>query len=911
MMLHREALSMYTRPGVAAALIAAGLISLGARDRASADAALQRAWFDWDRGDYVAALTTYQALLAGPDAAAALEAIALQTGELYRTTELATNGANPEFSPDSRHFAFETGPAVSAGTASGSGRITHVRAAAAPARDVTTLDGGDASFCPDGRRVAFLRVPPSPEITAAQSAVAAAASNAERAPRQQALARLVARTGRIVLRDIASGRDEELDTGDLMKTGITCAAGAVLFAGAADPEAPSMQIYAARAGRSPEAITEGDGFKTPIDIDTSGRVVLFSVARQGPFRAAGAGRGGRGGAPGAGAPGGRGDAPAQPPAPETGGGGGGRGGGGASSFGVVALGGSATIVNGVSPALSRDGRAVAWISRGGTAAGAVEQKVLLAGTADLSSPVEVHKGTERVDAPAVAPDGSRVAFQAMPREDWEIYVVARDGSGERRVTREIQHDLLPKFLGPDRLVGMIGEARHRRSYLYDLSQPAVTRARLFHNNTVRTIAPEYVWTPSADGTKLLVVAERDGDTVSPERGVYLMDLSAKVTLDELKARVASNLAAERALRETGRRLFAPIAAEVAKVTSQASVARVFQHEKALFDFDSKHVSRPGNKLASEYLFKAYASFGYAPEYQWFAARGALGGQSANVIATLKGTVNPELVYVVSSHYDSVAGGPGADDDTSGTAALLEAARILAGHPMPATIVFASFTGEEAGLLGSREYVRRAVESGTKIVGALNNDMIGWSNDHRLDNTIRYSNPGIRDVQHGAAMQFSNLITYDALYYKSTDAAAYYEAFGDIVGGIGSYPVLGNPHYHQPHDLLDGMNHQLIAEVARTTAATLMLLASSPSRLGGLQATASAGGATVRWTPAVESGITGYVVTWGPRDNPTQRTLRVTQPMATLAGAAAGAVVQVKAVNAKGMEGWDWARAVVR
>ena len=47
--------------------------------------------------------------------------------------------------------------------------------------------------------------------------------------------------------------------------------------------------------------------------------------------------------------------------------------------------------------------------------------------------------------------------------------------------------------------------------------------------------------------------------------------------------------------------------------------------------------------------------------------------------------------------------------TSGTAALLETARILAGHPQPATIIFASFTGEEAGLLGSREFVRRAVD----------------------------------------------------------------------------------------------------------------------------------------------------------------------------------------------------------
>jgi hypothetical protein len=210
-----------------------------------------------------------------------------------------------------------------------------------------------------------------------------------------------------------------------------------------------------------------------------------------------------------------------------------------------------------------------------------------------------------------------------------------------------------------------------------------------------------------------------------------------------------------------------------------------------------------------------------------------------VLATLRGTVNPELVYVVSSHYDSVATGPGADDDSSGTAALLEAARILARHPQPATIVFASFTGEESGLLGSREWVRQAVASKVRRRRALNNDMIGWANDQRLDNTIRYSNAGIRDIQHGAAMHFTNLITYDAKYYRGTDAAAYYEVWGDIVGGIGSYPVLGNPHYHQPHDVLETINHQLVTEVAKTTAATLMLLASSPSRLRDLKVEASA------------------------------------------------------------------------
>ena len=94
------------------------------------------------------------------------------------------------------------------------------------------------------------------------------------------------------------------------------------------------------------------------------------------------------------------------------------------------------------------------------------------------------------------------------------------------------------------------------------------------------------------------------------------------------------------------------------------------------------------------------------------------------------------------------------------------------------------------------------------------------NDDRLDNTIRYANAGLRDLQHAAAFQFSDLITYDAHYYKFTDAHSLVDGFGDVVAGIGSYPVLGNPHYHQPHDVLETVSHRLVAEVARTTLASV-------------------------------------------------------------------------------------------
>lgn len=562
------------------------------------------------------------------------------------------------------------------------------------------------------------------------------------------------------------------------------------------------------------------------------------------------------------------------------------------------------IIVGQSPVLSADGKAMVFLKR----AGDTTHVLRLTLDRDASLPWEVLASTtNQVASPAISPDGSRVVYQQMLAYDWELFVVRHRSEGPIRLTREIQHNLMPRFLDNRRVLAMMGEGRHRRSYIYDTD--SLTYERLFHNNTVRTIAPEYEWVPSPDATRVLVVAERDGDTVTPHRHLWLVDLRHEVSVAELRERIADNLAAEIALRAEGSRRFAPIADAVRAAVAEVSTDRIYRYEKALFDFDSKHVTQPGNVLAREFLMKQYTSFGLQTKFQPFEARAGMDRApvpTANVLAVLPGTENPELVYVVSSHFDSRAEGPGADDNTSGTAALLEAARVLSTRPQPATIIFASFTGEESGLLGSREFVRQAKADGLKLVGALNNDMLGWSNDNRLDNTIRYSNAGIRDLQHAAAFLFTNMITYDAFYYKSTDAAAFYDGYGDIVGGIGSYPVLGNPHYHQPHDVLEVENHQLIAEASKTTIASLIMLASSPSRIAGL----AVNGTTATWTPSPEKGVTKYLVRYGPADAPERWSVEVTEARAVLPNLRAGMTVAVKAVNSRGLEGWDWARVNV-
>ncbi len=835
---------------LALALVLAAPASSRAQNRPAADpvaAAMDSVNDQWAVGDYPAALERLDALLASPDGSRALAPAALLTGELYRTDSLAADGREVRWSPDGRLAAYATGAADTLRTVlveAGSGRRTGIA-------------GRGLVFSPSGTEAAYLAVTGAPAIARARAqadaAVAARDINAVRRARAE-VARLESEAARILVRDLRNGREREVAAPGLARQAVAWAAdGKTLYlVGGPVAEPGRTSIYAIAGRAAPVPVVETPGLRTSLHAAPGGRFLVLIESAAVTVRDLSDGT--------------------------------------TRSFHARAYSASA------------DGSTIAFVQRdSGTSVLTVLR------LAPGAEPAVVLRTARPLDNPSLSADGSQIVWQQMPRENWEVYVAAADGSGLRRLTHDVQHDIFPRFLDAGRVLAVKGEARHRRSYLYDVKTGAQTR--LFHNNTVRTVSAEYEWAASPDGTKVLVVAERDGDTISPERSVYLTDLTREVTLAELRARVRTGLAAERGLRARGQATFAPIEARVREAVDAVSAHRIHGYGSDLFSLDSKFITQPGNAKAIEYLAGRLREFGYEPELQWFEPRP--GVRSANVIARLAGTRDPALVYVVSSHFDSVEEGPGSDDNSSGTSALLEAARVLASRPQAATIEFAFFTGEEAGLLGSREFVRRAVAGGKRIVGALNNDMIGFMNDERLDNTIRYSNDGLRDLQHAAAFRFTRLVTYDARYYKNTDAHAYYEKYGDIVGGIGSYPILANPHYHQSHDVLETVSQHLIAEVSRTTVASIMAMASMPSRLKGLEVTPGPRGAAATWEPAAESGITGYRVTWGPTSDPGRETLTVAEPRAELRGAGAGTVVAVKAIGAGGMEGWDWVRVTMK
>ena len=133
----------------------------------------------------------------------------------------------------------------------------------------------------------------------------------------------------------------------------------------------------------------------------------------------------------------------------------------------------------------------------------------------------------------------------------------------------------------------------------------------------------------------------------------------------------------------------------------------------------------------------------------------------NVVATLKGTdPNDKRIFLISGHLDnmrssptdSTGDAPGANDDGSGSAAVLECARIMSKHSFPATIIFVTVSGEEQGLLGAYYMARKARKDGWNIEADLNNDIMGSNNSSEtkiVDNTrIRVFSEGLSVLDTG-------------------------------------------------------------------------------------------------------------------------------------------------------------------
>ena len=143
---------------------------------------------------------------------------------------------------------------------------------------------------------------------------------------------------------------------------------------------------------------------------------------------------------------------------------------------------------------------------------------------------------------------------------------------------------------------------------------------------------------------------------------------------------------------------------------------------------SRHKLQPGNDKAADYIKERLEYYGLTAYDQWWTSTGR------NVYAVQPGTDFPNQYYIICAHYDDMPSGttaPGADDNASGTAAVLEAARLLSQYTFPFTVMYALWDEEEQGLIGSNYFAGQAQTAGDSILGVLNLDMIAY--DGNSDN----------------------------------------------------------------------------------------------------------------------------------------------------------------------------------
>ncbi len=241
-----------------------------------------------------------------------------------------------------------------------------------------------------------------------------------------------------------------------------------------------------------------------------------------------------------------------------------------------------------------------------------------------------------------------------------------------------------------------------------------------------------------------------------------------------------------------------------------------------FTIESRFYDNATNAIAAQWIYEQFESLGLQTEYQYF---GSLG---ENVVATITGTTYPDQQYIICAHYDDVpwAGiAPGADDNASGTVAVLEAARLLANMNPLYTVKFIAFDEEEIGLVGSFHYADLAAAAGDNILGVLNLDMIGYDSDDDNELSIAVNTQSLPFSHYftSAIEIYEPSLNYNFISTTSSDHSPFWVNDYQAILAIEDWEDF-NAYYHTPDDLLSNMNVPYFLKMVRASVATFASLA---------------------------------------------------------------------------------------
>ncbi len=268
---------------------------------------------------------------------------------------------------------------------------------------------------------------------------------------------------------------------------------------------------------------------------------------------------------------------------------------------------------------------------------------------------------------------------------------------------------------------------------------------------------------------------------------------------------------------------------VGLVTTSSLTATV----QSLQDFQTRYASTTNCESAGEALFATFSALSLDEVgFETFTFSG--GYTSRNIVAEKTGETFPDDIYIICAHYDSTSPSatrltlaPGADDNASGTAAVVEAARILAPYDLDYTVRFIAFSAEEWGLWGSRAYAAAARSAGERIRGVINLDMIAYANAMPEDLQIIVNPPSewMADLYLAAAAGYGPLgatKTVDASFVYS-DHSPFWDNNYPALLAIEDEP-LTNPYYHRTTDTLDKLQTDFFTSATRASLGLLAELA---------------------------------------------------------------------------------------
>ncbi|WP_304344416.1 M20/M25/M40 family metallo-hydrolase [Chryseobacterium koreense] len=263
----------------------------------------------------------------------------------------------------------------------------------------------------------------------------------------------------------------------------------------------------------------------------------------------------------------------------------------------------------------------------------------------------------------------------------------------------------------------------------------------------------------------------------------------------------------------------------------------------LTEFAALGIKRTGtanNNSAFDWLKSKYLSFGYGIDQISENAFNYNGNTSKNLIVTKTGTLYPNTFVIVCGHYDTI-GGPGVNDNGSGTAIILEMARILKNIPTEYSIKFINFSGEEQGLLGSQHYVNTVVNATNpkmNIKLVFNIDEVGGVAG-QVNNTITCE----RDTNNSPSTNnaASNQITQElmncvALYSPLQTNLSYayasdympFQANNEVITGFYEYNVSTYP--HSSNDTLANMDPVFVYQVAKAALGAVQHFSTATSEI---------------------------------------------------------------------------------